>query len=132
MAESVNHPSHYTAHPSGIECIDVVERLPFNLGNAIKYLWRAGLKGDRSEDLKKARWYIARELARHGEEGRCPLVPETAATVAPLIHTFCAHELNARVASIIDTLARVGCGLGVPSIALPRALALLDEELAHG
>jgi uncharacterized protein DUF3310 len=60
----INHPSHYTSHPSGIECIEVVEHMPFNVGNAIKYLWRAGLKGSLIEDLKKARWYIDREIQR--------------------------------------------------------------------
>lgn len=62
--EQVNHPSHYNSHPAGIECIDVVEHFNFNLGNAIKYLWRAGLKGSTEEDLKKAQWYVTRELER--------------------------------------------------------------------
>ena len=64
MSERVDHPAHYTAHPSGIECIDVVEHMGFCLGNAIKYIWRADLKGDAIEDLRKARWYIEREIAR--------------------------------------------------------------------
>ena len=62
--DPVNHPSHYNSHPSGIECIDVVEHMGFSIGNAIKYLWRAGLKGDALEDLKKARWYLDREIQR--------------------------------------------------------------------
>jgi len=61
--ERVNHPPHYTAHPSGVECIDVAEHYGFCIGNAIKYLWRAGLKGDAIEDLKKARWYLDREIS---------------------------------------------------------------------
>ncbi len=64
MSERVDHPAHYTAHLSGIECIDVVEHMGFCLGNAVKYIWRADLKGDAIEDLKKARWYIDREIAR--------------------------------------------------------------------
>jgi hypothetical protein len=63
-SDSVNHPAHYNAHPSGVECIDVVEHMTFNVGNAVKYCWRAGLKGDRIEDLKKARWYIDREIKK--------------------------------------------------------------------
>lgn len=59
---SVDHPPHYTEHPSGVECIAITEHFNFCLGNAIKYIWRAGLKGDAVEDLKKARWYIDREL----------------------------------------------------------------------
>lgn len=63
--EQVDHPPHY-AHPSGVECIDVVEHFNFNLGNAIKYIWRAGSKpGVTTEtDLRKALWYINRELDR--------------------------------------------------------------------
>ena len=64
MSDPVDHPTHYTAHPSGIECIDVVEHMGFSLGNAIKYISRADLKGDAIEDLKKARWYLDREIAR--------------------------------------------------------------------
>jgi hypothetical protein len=60
----VNHPEHYTAHPSGIECIQVTEHMGFCLGNAMKYLWRAGNKGDKLEDLRKAVWYINREISR--------------------------------------------------------------------
>src|ERR1700760_1612591 len=55
--DPVNHPKHYTQHPSGIECIQVTEYMGFNLGNAVKYIWRADLKNDALEDLKKARWY---------------------------------------------------------------------------
>ncbi len=71
LAESdpVNHPSHYNSHPSGVECITVTEHMTFCSGNAMKYLWRAGLKGNSSkhvEDLKKARWYVDREIARLG------------------------------------------------------------------
>jgi hypothetical protein len=58
----VNKPKHYTEHPSGIECIQVTEHMGFNLGNAIKYIWRCDLKKDAIEDLKKAKWYIDREI----------------------------------------------------------------------
>ena len=60
----VNHPPHYTGHPSGIECIQVVEHMGFCLGNAVKYVWRADLKGNAIEDLEKVRWYIDREITR--------------------------------------------------------------------
>lgn len=66
--DAVNHPKHYNSHPSGIECIEVVRHFCFNIGNAIKYLWRAGLKGDAIEDLKKARWYIDDEISRREKE----------------------------------------------------------------
>ncbi|CPX74296.1 Protein of unknwon function (DUF3310) [Mycobacteroides abscessus] len=58
------NPSHYRNHPSGVECITITEHFGFNLGNAIKYIWRAGLKTDSPvEDLKKARWYLDRQIA---------------------------------------------------------------------
>lgn len=63
-ADMVNHPPHYTSHPSGIECIQITEHMGFNLGNALKYIWRADLKGDAVEDLEKAVWYINRELSK--------------------------------------------------------------------
>lgn len=62
--DAVNHPRHYSQHPSGVECIEITEYFNFNLGNAIKYVWRAGHKGDELEDLRKALWYIDREISR--------------------------------------------------------------------
>ena len=67
MSDPVNHPKHYTSHPSGVECITVVEHMPFNLGNAVKYIWRADEKGNDAEDLHKAKWYIEREIHRRAE-----------------------------------------------------------------
>ena len=60
----VNHPKHYTNHPSGVECIQITEHMGFNLGNALKYIWRCDLKRDTIEDLQKAKWYIEREIAK--------------------------------------------------------------------
>lgn len=59
----------YCSHPGGVECITITEHFGFNIGNAIKYLWRCGLKESTSEldDLKKAAWYIAREIERVGQ-----------------------------------------------------------------
>lgn len=60
---AVDHPEHYS-HPSGVECIDVAEHLGFNLGNTLKYIWRAGRKDALIQDLEKARWYLDREITR--------------------------------------------------------------------
>ena len=65
--DPVNHPSHYTGHPSGIECIDVIEANTFyNLAAAMKYIWRVswGSKDNDIQDLEKAAWYIRREIDR--------------------------------------------------------------------
>lgn len=67
--DKVNHPRHYTQHPSGVECIQVTEHMGFCLGNAVKYIWRADLKHNAVEDLKKAVWYIEREIARRSKNG---------------------------------------------------------------
>lgn len=66
--EMVDHPAHYNVSPSGVECIDVVEHMSFNAGNAIKYIWRHEDKGNSIEDLKKARWYLDREIERIGDK----------------------------------------------------------------
>ncbi len=66
MAEQVNHPKHYNQHPAGIECISIIRNYTCDIANALKYLWRAGLKPEMGkddvvkevEDLKKALWYI--------------------------------------------------------------------------
>jgi hypothetical protein len=64
MSDAVHHPDHYNLHPSGVECIDVVQHMGFCLGNAMKYVWRADLKGKAVEDLKKAIFYIEQEIKR--------------------------------------------------------------------
>lgn len=66
MNDNITHPKHYTSHPSGVECIEITRHYNYNIGNAIKYLWRAGIKKESGksdkekeiEDLQKAVWYI--------------------------------------------------------------------------
>lgn len=70
MSDAVNHPPHYKGFSNGAEVIDITENLNFNLGNVVKYVARAGRKTDDPvEDLRKAQWYLYRELARiNGDE----------------------------------------------------------------
>lgn len=92
QADPVNHPRHYNTHPSGVECIQIVEHMGFCLGNAIKYLWRADEKGAPIEDLKKARWYIDREIARReGSEPR----ESTAQPAPPVAASRCGRRPQA-------------------------------------
>lgn len=83
-ADSVNHPSHYNSSDARcecgkrIECIEVVRYLSFNVGNAIKYLWRLGLKNDAIEDLKKARWYIDDEIKTRERKNNATSAPAKA------------------------------------------------------
>jgi len=64
LAEDPINPSHYRRHPSGVECIEITRHLNFNVGNAIKYIWRYQDKGDPVENLKKAQWYLNDEIVR--------------------------------------------------------------------
>lgn len=74
--DPINHPKHYTSSKARcdcgkpIECIQVTEHMGFNLGNAMKYLWRCDLKHDAIEDLKKARWYIDREIQKREKSAK--------------------------------------------------------------
>ena len=68
LTDPVNHPPHYTKHPSGVECIQIVEWMGFNVGNAIKYTWCADEKGNALEDLRKAQWYINREIEKREKQ----------------------------------------------------------------
>lgn len=76
MSDPVNHPPHYTSHPSGIECIQITEHMSFCLGNALKYIWRSDLKGNAIEDLQKARWYLDREIERRTKANKIDIVAE--------------------------------------------------------
>lgn len=97
--DNVNHPKHYTSDPSGIECIDITRHRNFNIGNAIKYLWGAGLKfgveitpkktaiikngkDNEIEDLNKAVWYLVDEIHRLG--GRCTVKTDSINTCLPI------------------------------------------------
>lgn len=68
--DPVNNPKHYTNHQSGIQCIEITRHMNFNLGNAIKYLWRSGQKDQNPavQDLEKAVFYIQDEIARIKKE----------------------------------------------------------------
>ena len=68
MNDPVKHPTHYNQHPSGVECITIVEHLTYNCGNAVKYIWRSPYKGKRTEDLRKAIESIELEIARLNRE----------------------------------------------------------------
>jgi len=68
--DQVNHPKHYTSHPSGVECIEITRHMGYNLGNAVKYIWRCDLKRDAVEDLRKAIWYLQDELAVREERSK--------------------------------------------------------------
>lgn len=118
MSDPVNHPSHYN-RSDGMECIDLVEMLPFCEGNAIKYLWRCDHKGARAQDLAKARWYIDR--AQHDPTGGA-LVVEIEDAGQKLIDRACCGFSNPRLAAAICAVANRNF-----SFALACVKALEDE-----
>ena len=92
---AVDHPTHYNTHSSGVECIVVAEGFGFNLGNVVKYVWRAEEKGAPLEDLKKARWYLDREISRRDKQAPKKVGVETFKPVEWLAvkHGGIAHKL---------------------------------------
>jgi len=106
MTDPVNHPAHYTEHPSDVECIHITEHMGFNLGNAVKYIWRADLKGSAIQDLEKARWYIACELVKRG------LATEPAVERCQSVSIF--RERCALVPGHDGRHAAYGCAWGYP------------------
>lgn len=98
MSDVVEHPSHYTSHPSGIECIEITRHHNFPVGNAIKYLWRAGLKQEAGkdqvdkqiEDLRKAKQYIDFEIEtlerQRGDKGRTQFLEWSPPTAGEIVN----------------------------------------------
>ncbi len=112
--DPVSKPTHYRSHPSGVECIEVTRHMGFNVGNAMKYLWRAGMKGSTVEDLKKAMWYIADELER----------------LAPYTENICAQVVKGSLAS--DKKLHVPGGPGGEGRVGSYSARLATEEVSRG
>lgn len=104
-ADMVNEPPHYKAHPSGVECITITEHMGFNLGNAVKYIWRADEKGHAIEDLEKAAWYLKREIERRTAK------PDPRQSVFPEFDAQ-RHVDDAKVYRGVGTQQEVGTGSG--------------------
>lgn len=96
--DPVHHPRHYRSHPSGVECIEITRLCGFNLGNAIKYIWRAWDKGNPHQDLAKALWYL-RDLVAH-DLGWAPTYQ-----AHRLLIEVCQHDLNADRRMFLSYLA---------------------------
>ncbi len=114
-ADMVNHPPHYNSHPSGVECIEVAELLPFTLGNAFKYVFRHRQKGGL-EDLRKAHWYLERI-----EPGATPLyvAEENLLVAGTLARRIAAHE----------SYALGGCLVAIALAEIEHARELLGDLL---
>ena len=97
MKDLVNHPPHYTQHPSGVECIELTEQMNFNTGNAFKYLHRAALKGNQHQDLEKASWYLQREIDRIAIGGQLPSLLTDVALVNTATRYFAYETCKVRL-----------------------------------
>lgn len=91
---NIDHPKHYNSNPSGIECIDIIENLDFNIGNAIKYIWRCEHKNNFQEDIQKAIWYTNREIERRKQFK----------FIEKLINRYCKYD------NLIDMVNIIGIG----------------------
>lgn len=115
--DPIQRAAHYNSHPSGVEAIDVVEDLPFNLGNAWKYLQRADEKGATLQDLGKALWYIRREMTRHRIRARSRLLQEVnvRSSVGSSVKKYLRHEsgLRREVFSHLWSAYTLGAATGV-------------------
>lgn len=120
MSDEVNSPDHYNMHPSGVECITITRYMSFNIGNAIKYVWRCGLKpsANRIVDLQKAIWYLNDEIHRlkqeqENERQQELVFNQTQKDVAPSERTV---ECAACGYDIRTGAERGGHGVGCPLI----------------
>jgi uncharacterized protein DUF3310 len=140
----VNHPKHYTAHPSGVECIDLIEHLPGNLFCAIKYVWRAGLKSKVTylEDLKKTRWYLARERARllKRPSARAQLyllllearhLARSVADYEGLLARVLTDLFALKSTALMDTVPHAMFNLGTLIVRIDLAILHVEEEISR-
>jgi hypothetical protein len=120
--DPVNHPPHYTSHPSHIECIELTEAMDFCPGNAFKYVWRFREKHGR-EDLAKALWYVEREIARREDEQDDDI--DRGGSLAKVI----AYETNPTVAIVLWLLTAGDSLSGRRGASVLREARVMIEEL---
>ena len=114
----VDHPPHYQSNGSGIEVIDATEQMGFNLGNAYKYVARFEKKFDPIEDLKKARWYVKRELDKRASPK--PMVTNT------LAQAFADAEIDDIKRACLISIAELQYGGFVTWSTYSQTLYLID------
>ncbi len=118
-ADMVNHPPHYTGHPSGVECIEVAEHLPFCLGNAFKYLFRRDAKGNPLENIEKAIWYVN----RHNET--YPAKPELPEDAREALGMVVVHEPHPFSTAMLLIASPSQCG------GYDACITMLEQEAAR-
>lgn len=129
MSDPVNHPQHYNSHQSGVEIIDVTDSMPFCVGNAWKYVARAGLKEKAIEDLKKAIWYLRREITRRQRPGHGRLATEDEFNAAAY-EKFVKAEPSVDLRAFYEAVWRA-CGNDEWADDLTKAVEIIKERIAH-
>lgn len=133
--ELVNHPKHYNSHPSGIEIIDIVEHMDFNLGNAFKYISRCGMKDDSIQEMKKSIWYIKREIKRienwQNIEMKYPCNKENSTQCYDIFVKFMSHEPDGWKKQVYELIYRVPNALLIESITplLNNSIFIIENEI---
>jgi hypothetical protein len=125
MNDPIHRPIHYTSHISGVECIEIAEWMPFCLGNAIKYAWRAGLKDSAEDDLAKCLWYLQREATRYDSV-------RVDAEVQSLVSSVVAHERGATVLGAVLSALFLGPEPLIHRAHLLRAAEVVELAINHG
>lgn len=131
----VQKPRHYNVHKSGVEAIEVVRHLSFNLGNAVKYIWRSGEKGAQVQDLRKALYYIDDELAMPDQD-RMTIRLSSQSQVKALVLRFVEAEENRLVAGSVMGIFRASLPLTETNARLlgvrDKVLRLIGEAESAG
>ena len=136
MKEQVNHPQHYNSHPNGIECIDIIRHYTCDIANAIKYLWRAGLKPEMGkddadkeiEDLKKALWYI------EDYKANCTSTPSTLVCndrIGAIFHELTEHTRHEVIHGYEDCVGLAMFGLMSVGIIWNGKIRSVNTETEH-
>ena len=124
MSDLINSPKHYTAHASGVEAIEICSCLDFVTGNAVKYLFRVGLKDPVLQDLRKSAWYLRR--AHEKSNGRSSVFPDQEAVVKGIALVYEVTKAEPEGSVLRDVLQHLMLA-DMPRIDL--ALARVEREI---
>ncbi|MFW0120307.1 DUF3310 domain-containing protein [Rothia sp. P5764] len=131
MTDLINHPPHYTQHPSGIESIKIAQMGGFNLGNAIKYLYRHEHKGDPISDLKKARFYLQRLTELDAIQIELINSHDTQGAINQIQEVLKHEPANTPLHHALRLLQTIIFSAGSPSIQIhgPKAVQAINQKL---
>lgn len=132
MSKDAINPDHYRSDPSGVECIQITRHRNFNVGNAIKYLWRLGLKDGNpaKQELEKARWYLVDEMSRLEKLWKHIDRPYRPSDPSKIEAARVTRHRTVNVRNALNCLWLTGLSDGMHNISyIERAIAHIDKEL---